>query len=88
MYTIFTLVCISKSSKAFELAATYLQVKKGTKEQVIIKTEQIIIKKLRNEPCIKGWLKKPSLAFSGPVLFTTRDFCAVMTNWEGGARQL
>ena len=31
-YTIFELVCNSQSSKAFELAAAYLQVKKGTKE--------------------------------------------------------
>ena len=32
IYTIFKLVCISQSSKAFELAAAYLQVKKGTKQ--------------------------------------------------------
>ena len=30
IYTIFKLVCNSQSSKAFELAAAYLQVKKGT----------------------------------------------------------
>ena len=32
MYTILKLVCNSQSGKAFELAAAYLQVKKGTKE--------------------------------------------------------
>ena len=31
--TIFESVCNSQSSKAFELAAAYLQVKKGTKER-------------------------------------------------------
>ena len=33
IYTIFKLVFNSQSSKAFELAAAYLQVKKGTKER-------------------------------------------------------
>ena len=32
IYTIFELVCNSQSSKAFELTAAYLQVKKGRKE--------------------------------------------------------
>ena len=33
IFTIFESVCNSQSSKAFELAAAYLQVKKGTKER-------------------------------------------------------
>ena len=32
MLTIYELVCNSQSSKAFELAAAYLQLKNGTKE--------------------------------------------------------
>ena len=33
IFTIFESVCNSQSSKAFEFAAAYLQVKKGTKER-------------------------------------------------------
>ena len=39
IFTIFESVCNSQSSKAFELAAAYLQVKKGTNERNIFVTK-------------------------------------------------
>lgn len=58
IYTIFELVCNSQSSKAFKLAAAYLQLKKKEqRKQIIIKTKLIhkarSIMKIEWRCCIK-----------------------------------
>ena len=58
MCTIFELVCHNQSRKAFELAAAYLQVKKGTKETNKLFHKSRSVMKTEWRCYIKNYLQK------------------------------